>query len=150
MVYIQLTQQEEATLQQMELATTSKALRDRIQCILLSAKEVQVKELSVFFDVVPKTIYQWLTKYRQQGPAGLIHKGGTGRKAKLRNISPQLIKEMVDHSPQNLKPVLSRLQEEQQVRVIMNALIMGAGHRIFDNMNVTDDNLTDQQKKYNN
>lgn len=122
MVYIRLTEEEKATLQEMEQATTSKALRDRIQCILLSAKGVQVKQLAVFFEVVPKTIYQWITIYKQEGSSGLIHKGGTGRKAKLGNISPQLILEMVDQSPQNLKPVLARLEEEQQVSVSKKTL----------------------------
>jgi len=71
---------------------------------------------------VPKTIYQWLTKYKQEGSSGLIHKAGTGRKSKLRNISPHLIKGMVDHSPQNLKPVLLRLEEQQQVSVSKKTL----------------------------
>ncbi len=43
----------------MELATISQPLRNRIKCLLMSHKGGKVKELCLYFDVVPKTIYEW-------------------------------------------------------------------------------------------
>lgn len=122
MRFISLSTESLLLLKSMELATTSKPLRNRVQCILLSNKEVQIKDLSIYFDVTPKTIYQWLDLWEKQGVAGLIHKTGTGRKAKLRNISADIIKEMVSESPRNLKPVLVKLKDNHNVEVSKKTL----------------------------
>lgn len=42
---ISLTEEEKVTLQEMELATSSKALRDRIQCIFLLSKPKRTTQI---------------------------------------------------------------------------------------------------------
>jgi transposase len=122
MRFITLSTENLTLLQEMELATISKPLRNRIQCILLSNKKVKVKDLSIYFDVSCKTIYLWLDLWDSAGAIGLIHKTGTGRKLKLRNISSDSIKELVLDSPKNLKPVIVKLQEIYQVDVSIKTL----------------------------
>ena len=56
------------------------------------------------------------------GAGGLVHKSGTGRKAKLRNIPAETIKAMVMEYPRNLKPVLAKLKEEYHVEVSKKTL----------------------------
>lgn len=106
----------------MELATISKPLRNRIQCILFSHKGMQVKDLSTYFAVSKKTVYQWFDLWDKDGVGGLVHKSGTGRKSKLRNIPAETIKAMVTESPRNLKPVLAKLKEAYHVEVSKKTL----------------------------
>jgi transposase len=122
MRFITLSTNELRLLQEMELATISKPLRNRVQCILLSNKRVKVKDLSIYFEVSCKTIYLWLDLWDKAGANGLIHKTGTGRKAKLRDISVDVIKELVLGSPRNLKPVIVKLREIYQVEVSIKTL----------------------------
>jgi transposase len=117
-----LTSSDITLLKEMELATVSKPLRNRIQCILFSHKGIQVKDLSTYFDVSKKTVYQWLDRWDSHGAGGLVHKSGTGRKAKLRNIPAETIKAMVMEYPRNLKPVLAKLKEEYHVEVSKKTL----------------------------
>jgi transposase len=122
MRYISLNQEEILELESMELATISQPLRDRIQCILMSNKGAKVKELSLYFDVVPKTIYQWFDLWDKGGSLGILHKSGTGRKAKLRDISSAIIEELVKQYPRNLKAVIAELMEHHALQISIKTL----------------------------
>ncbi|MDH4462216.1 MAG: hypothetical protein QE277_12390 [Flectobacillus sp.] len=91
MRYIKLNKEEIQQLVSMELATISQPLRNRIKCLLMSHKGAKVKELYLYFDVVPKTIYEWFDLWDKGGCIGILHKPGTGRKAKLKDIPLEVI-----------------------------------------------------------
>ena len=104
----------------MELATISQPLRNRVKCLLMSHKGAKVKELCLYFDVVPKTIYEWFDLWDTGGCVGILHKSGTGRKAKLKDISLAVVEELVKKHPRNLKRVIAELLENYALKISMN------------------------------
>lgn len=122
MRYIKLNEVEIQELESMELLTISRPLRDRIQCLQMSNKGAKVKALAVYFDVVPKTIYEWFDLWTKGGSIGILHKSGTGRKAKLRNISSTAIEELVKKHPRSLKAVIAELFVRYNVQISIKTL----------------------------
>lgn len=122
MRYIKLNEEEIKQLESMELLTTSRPLRDRIQCLQMSHKGAKVKDLALNFDVVPKTIYEWFDLWTKGGCIGILHKSGTGRKAKLRDISSTVIEELVKKYPRNLKAVIAELFITYNVKISVKTL----------------------------
>jgi hypothetical protein len=122
MRYIILSETEIQELESMKLATISQPLRDRIQCLLMSNKGAKVKELSLYFDVVPKTIFEWFNLWDCGGCLGILHKSGTGRKAKLKDISTTTIEEIVKKYPRNLKGAIAELFEAHHVKISVKTL----------------------------
>jgi transposase len=122
MRYINLTQLEIQDLESMELTTVSQPLRDRTQCLLMSNKGAKVKELSLYFDVVPKTIFEWFNLWDSGGCLGILHKSGTGRKAKLKDISATTIEEIIKKYPRNLKGAIAELFETHHVKISVKTL----------------------------
>jgi transposase len=120
MRYIHLSAEEITDLSAMELSTISKPLRDRIQSLLMSHKGA--KELALYFQVVPKTIYEWFNLWDSGGCVGILHKSGTGRKAKLKDIAWEVIEDLVKKHPLNLKPVLAELLEKYALSLSLKTL----------------------------
>ena len=119
---IKLNEEEIQQLVSMELATISKPLRNRVQCLLMSDKGAKVKELCLYFEVVPKTIYEWFDLWEKGGCVGILHKSGTGRKAKLKDIPPAVIEELVKTYPRNLKAVIAVLIENYALTISIKTL----------------------------
>lgn len=119
---ISLNQEEINQLESMELSTISRPLRDRIRCLLMSNKGAKVKELSHYFDVTAKTIYHWFDLWDEGGCVGIVHKSGTGRKSKLKDIPPSTIEELVKKYPRNLKGVIAELIEHHNVEISIKTL----------------------------
>lgn len=122
MRYIKLNEEEIQQLVSMELATISQPLRNRIKCLLMSHKGAKVKELCLYFDVVPKTIYEWFDLWDKGGCIGILHKPGTGRKAKLKDIPLEVIEELVKKHPRNLNGVLAELIENYSLTISIRTL----------------------------
>ena len=95
MRYIKLNEEEIQQLVSMELATISQPLRNRVKCLLMSHKGAKVKELCLYFDVVPKTVYEWFDLWDTGSCIGILHKSGTGRKAKLKDVPLAVMEELV-------------------------------------------------------
>jgi len=122
MRYIKLNEEEIQQLVSMELATISQPLRNRIKCLLMSHKGAKVKELCLYFDVVPKTIYEWFDLWDKGGCIGILHKPGTGRKAKLKDIPLEVIEELVKKHPRNLNGVIAELSENYSLTISIRTL----------------------------
>lgn len=122
MRYIKLTEEEIQELISMELATISKPLRNRVKCLLMSHKGAKVKELCLYFEVVPKTIYEWFDLWDKGGCVGILHKSGTGRKAKLKDIPLEVIEELVKKYPRSLKGVIAELIENYSLTISIRTL----------------------------
>lgn len=122
MRYIKLNEEEIQQLVSMELATNSQPLRNRVKCLLMSHKGARVKELCLYFDVVPKTIYEWFDLWDTGGCVGILHKSGTGRKAKLKDFSSEIIEGLVKKYPRNLKGVIAELMENYSLKISIKTL----------------------------
>lgn len=81
-----------------------------------------VKELFLYFDVVPKIVYQWFDLWEKGGSLGILHKFGTGRKAKPKDILSKIIEELVKKHSRNLKGVIPELTENYALRISINIL----------------------------
>jgi transposase len=112
MRYITLTEEEPALLEDMKRKTTSKILLPRIECLLLSHQGMEVKALSAYLHVVTKTIYAWTDLWTEEGISGILPKGGSGSKKKLRGINSEQIHQMVRENARNLVSVLHELKEK--------------------------------------
>jgi len=122
MRYIQLTAEDKELVQSMKMATHSNPLRRRLECLLLSDQGMKIKELASYFEVVPKTVYEWFDLWDEGGMSGILLKAGSGAKVKLRNIPKEEVIKLVNDSPRNLKAVLSQLSEVYGVQVSKNTL----------------------------
>lgn len=122
MRYIILSETEIQELESMKLATISQPLRNRIQCLLMSNKGAKVKELSHYFDVVPKTIFEWFNLWDSGGCLGILHKSGSGRKAKLKDISDATLEMLIKKYPRNLKGAVAELFTIHHVKISIKTL----------------------------
>lgn len=122
MRYIHLTFEEERELRSARDNEQNKQTRRRIESILLSNTGLQIKELSQYFGVAPKTIYQWLDLWEAGQLQGLRTKAGRGAKKKLREVPEEAIAAMVEASCGNLRPVLLQLSEKYNVEVSKKTL----------------------------
>jgi transposase len=99
--------------------------RNRCQCILLSNRCYDVKELSRLYQVRTRSIYSWIHNYEQFGIERLNIATGRGIKAKLDNLSEdniKLLKEKIALHPQNLKGVIDELSEKFGIDLTIHKL----------------------------
>ena len=122
MQYIHLSEQEIAELESMKLATNSQPLRARLLRLLMSNKGAKVKDLALYFDVVPKTVFEWFNLWEQGGCIGILHKSGTGRKAKLKDISLATIEPIIKKYSRNLKGAVAELFAVHAVKISVKTL----------------------------
>ena len=59
---------------------------------------------------------------RHSGSLSILHQSGTGRKAKLKDIPSDIIKELVKKHSRNLKRVTAKLTENYALRIPINTL----------------------------
>ena len=98
-------------------------MRNRVKCLLISHKGAKVKALCLYFDVVPKTVYEWFDSWDTGGCVGILHKSGTGRRAKLKDIPLAVIEELVKKHPRNLKGVIAELMENYFLTILIRTLL---------------------------
>lgn len=92
-------------------------VRDRAKCIILSYEGISIKQLITIFGVSRKTIYNWLTKWKDEKILGLYNHQGRGRKAKFNNEQKNPIKEWVKQEPKTLNKVLAKSQKDWGISV---------------------------------
>lgn len=119
---IKLTEEEINILDSMEEATISRPLRDRIRCLLMSNKGAKVKDLALYFSVTTKTIFIWFNLWESGGCVGILHKSGTGRKSKLKDISVQIIENIIKNHARSLKGAVAEIFSEHDVKVSVKTL----------------------------
>lgn len=109
MRFIHLSPDESAQLEKVYATSANQVARRRSQCLLLSAQGHTIQQLTGIFSVCRITIYHWFDHWQTQGPAGLKHRPGKGRKRKLAPLEPSVVEELVRDNPQNLNAVLHEL-----------------------------------------
>ena len=83
--------------------------RQRAQCLILSYKKFSINQLIRIFGVSRKTIYNWFTRWEDEGLLGLYNNKGRGRKAKFTPSQKEKIKQWVKEKPKSLNKVLQRI-----------------------------------------
>lgn len=63
--------------------------RLRAQAILLSNKEMAVKEITKLMNQKLETVYDWFSRFKERRIDGLYDKKGRGRKAKIKKSTYQ-------------------------------------------------------------
>jgi len=116
MLYIHsLPEEEKQTLAAGQEQGKKAYFRQRCQCILLSERGFEVKELARIYNTRTRTIYAWLHRYEQHGFLGLKIQAGRGVKPVLQDFTPaqnEEIKEQIKLNPQSLREVAAHLSEK--------------------------------------
>src|SRR5579883_1040008 len=92
-------------------------VRQRAQCLILTAQGVKIKELMKIFKVSYKTIYNWYERWELEGMVGLYNKPGRGSKRIFNSSSELNIREWAQQNPKQLKKVLKKVKEEWGIEV---------------------------------
>jgi transposase len=74
---------------------------------MLLERGFSIAQLMKIFGVSRKTIYNWLTKWEEQGFLGLYNQKGRGRKSLLSKEQKERAKEWVRQEPKSLKKVVA-------------------------------------------
>ena len=113
--YIELTTEEELRLEKGRKTGKKATFRERCHYILLSGQGKKVLEIADIFQVTRQTITRWFDRYEEAKIEGLHTAKGQGRNpiVRLDNESEiSTIEKLVEDSPQNLKPVLVKIEEQ--------------------------------------
>ena len=90
--------------------------RQRAQCLILSYKKFSINQLIRIFGVSRKTIYNWFTRWEDEGLLGLYNNKGRGRKAKFTPSQKEKIKQWVKEEPKSLNKVLQRIEHKWNIQ----------------------------------
>jgi len=86
--------------------------------ILLSNTGKSNKEVSEIFGVTPRTIYQWLKDFQNEGIASFACKSGRGRKLLLDpDKHKEIIKKHIDEHPHQPKTAYALTVEDTEVKM---------------------------------
>jgi transposase len=107
-------------------------VRDRAKCIILSSQGYSIKSLMSIFNVSRKTIFNWLTRWEEQGVLGLYNRAGQGRKPKLSLDQKRLVKEWVKAEPKALNKIRSKIHKTWGIEVSKDTI-----KRIIKKWNLT-------------
>lgn len=113
--FINLKEAEEKALKEGWKNGKKATFRQRCHYVLLSNQGKEVLEISEIYQVGRQVIYRWFNRYEKEGILGLHTGKGQGRPPIIRIDNESEIKrveELVESSPQNLKVVISQIEEE--------------------------------------
>ena len=110
--FIQLIEEETATLQEGMKNGAAHLFRKRCHCLILSNDGYEVKNVAAVLGVSWITIYSWLDRWEKKGLVGLRDQAGRGRKPILTIADFALVKECVEQNAQQLRVARVQLKEE--------------------------------------
>lgn len=94
----------------------------RAHCLLLRTQGKKNVELRAIFLVSDKTLYNWFNAWDERGLLSLYDRRGRGRKAKLTDEQKAQVKQWVDDSPRQLKPVIEKIKATWNISVSIDTL----------------------------
>ncbi len=101
MRHIQLTPQEQATLESTFKTTSDRRLRDRCQAVLMASRGRKRKAIAQDLGVHRSTVISWLKQYQEQGLAGLQIQWSPGKPRRIpEDLAPMIIS-WVKEGPQS-------------------------------------------------
>lgn len=119
---LNISPETQGLLQRMYRQSRHHQVRQRAHCVWLYSQGLEVSELLAVFPVQQKTIYNWLKAWQQRGCAGLYNRPGQGSKPKLNEAQKAQVKQWVEASPRQLKPVLKKIKETWDIEVSRDTL----------------------------
>lgn len=121
-----LTEKERSSLTKGYKTGKSHLFQRKCHCILLSNEGYTVNQLSELFSVTIQSIYKWFNLWEEGGIKALTLQPGRGRKPKLNlnnNEHVQVVKELVENEPKNLRHVVGKLDSEYGLQISKMTLI---------------------------
>ncbi len=117
--YIKLTkeeeEEEELKLEQGWKSGKKSTFRQRCHYILLSKQGKGVLEIADIYQVTRQTIARWFDRYEEAKIEGLHITKGQGQAPIVRldnEAEISTIEDLIEESPQNIKPVLAKIEEQ--------------------------------------
>jgi len=113
--YIKLTKEEQTNLEKGRKTGKKASFRQRCHYILLSHQGMKVHEIAEIYQVSRQSITRWFDRFEEANIDGLHTAKGQGRDPIVRidnEAEIALIEKLVEASPQNLNPVLAKIEEE--------------------------------------
>ena len=92
-------------------------VRNRAKCIMLLERGFSIPQLMEIFGVSRKTIYNWLSRWEEEGFSGLYNQKGRGRKPLLNKEQKATVKQWVKEEPKNLKKVVNKVPQEWSIKL---------------------------------
>lgn len=83
----------------------------------MSSQGFSIKELIKIFKVSRKTIFNWLTRWEDQGILGLYNQRGRGRKPKSNLSQTKEVKEWVKSEPKALNRIKHKIQKNWEINI---------------------------------
>jgi transposase len=112
---IQLSETQRAALEKSFKTGKRAVFRQRCHFVLLSDQGYGVKEIAQVYQTTRQLVGRWLDRYEAAGIEGLHTRKGRGEKPILRvdnTEQVERVKALVAEHAQDLKPVLTTLEEE--------------------------------------
>lgn len=111
--YVELSPEARLSLEEGQKHGKTNTFRERCHYLLLSDQGKSIDEIADFYQINRNTVSKWFTRYEELGIEGLHTQKGRGRKAIIRLDSEIVqIEKWVEEHPQNLNPVIEKIQQE--------------------------------------
>ena len=121
MRYIKLKTEDIELLELLVKTSSNNTIRKHSQCILLSYQRRTLTDLSMIFDVDPKTVERWFNNWKLEGDNSLSIAFGRGVKTRLNGFE-EVTKQQVELHDRNIKKILTFLKEEHNIIVCKRTL----------------------------
>ena len=121
MRYIKLKTEAIELLELLVKTSSNNTIRKHSQCILLSYQRRTLTDLSMIFDVDPKTVERWFNNWKLEGDNSLSIAFGRGVKTRLNGFE-EVIKQQLELHNRNIKNILTFLKEEHNIIVCKRTL----------------------------
>ena len=121
MRYIKLKTEAIELLELLVKTSSNNTIRKHSQCILLSYQRRTLTDLSMIFDVDPKTVERWFNNWKLEGDNSLSIAFGRGVKTRLNGFE-EVTKQQVELHDRNIKKILTFLKEEHNIIVCKRTL----------------------------
>lgn len=113
--FIQLTPQERKELAEGHRTGKRATFRQRCHYILLSDQGLSIEQIVEIYQVSRQAVARWFDRYQANGISALQTAKGKGRPPIIRidnEAEVTKIEELVAQNPQNLKPVLAKIEQQ--------------------------------------
>lgn len=119
---LNISRETQDLLQRMNRQSRHHQVRQRAHCVWLYSQGMDVTQLLTVFPVKQKTIYNWLNAWAERGCAGLYDRPGRGSKSKLNDEQKAQVKQWVEDSPRQLKPVIAKIKARWGIKISRDTL----------------------------
>ena len=113
-----LTDDQIKLLKELMKKNLSERVRMRSHCILLSSKKLCIDEISAIYDVNRNTVSTWINNWETEGVQGLFDNPRSGAPPKFNDLEFQVIKEIIDETPQSPKTILAKIEARFKKKLV--------------------------------